>query len=225
MKIKSNKTLIGVLSIVVPLTAAAANDRWYGYAGLQRHDLKMNVSHTTGLSTSDKGLHAGIGYQLSDNFSVEGGYMDMNRLIGSNNGAWAVDSSESASYAKNTYSYTSDLAGSLNINSEVDGWTLGGVYSAPLAEKFEGFVRAGVYRWSADTAVSGVITAGTLTINSQDYTGAYDTYASTSGADAYLGLGGVYHASDNVGIKFGYNKYKIDTNKVDSSELSLVFKL
>ncbi|MDB2590396.1 outer membrane beta-barrel protein [Candidatus Thioglobus sp.] len=224
---KQLNTAIAALFLATASMAvnATTDDNWYGYIGMQNSELDLNASDVGGVSLDDDGMHVGIGYKVNDNFAFEGGYLDMNKLINAS-GSWSVNSAVSGTYAGNSYSYTSDLAGTVDVSAEVYGWTFGGIYSTPVSEKIDAFAKAGIYKWDGTARLSGTLTAGTLTVNGVDYTtGAYDTASATaSGTDTYFGVGGTYDLTPEMDIRADYSKYKIDSEKVNVTGLTLVTK-
>jgi len=229
MKKQLNTAIAALFLTTASMTAMAADDNWYGYVGVQNSELDVNTTsiENAGLTVDkkDTGFHFGAGYKVDKNLSIEMGYLDMGKAtVGT--GTMAATASGSGTIGGNSYSYTSNLAGTIDATAKSDGYTLGGIYSVPIADKLDGFLKAGIYFWDADAKVTGTITAGTLTINGTAYTaGTHDiTGLSKTGSDPYVGLGGSYELSTELALRADYTKYEVWEEDVNVTGLTLVSK-
>jgi len=227
MNNKLNVTLAALFAATASMTAIATDDNWYGYVGMQNSELDVNTSslEDSGLTVdkTDTGFHFGAGYKMDNNLSFEMGYMDLGKAtIGT--GTMAATASGSGTVGSSSYSYTSTLAGTLDATAKSDGYTLGAIYSVPMADKFDGFLKAGMYFWDADVKVTGTITAGTLTIDGTTYTaGTHDiTGLSKTGSDLYVGVGGSYELSSDLALRADYTQYEVWDEDVNVAGLTLV---
>ena len=225
-----NTALAALFLATASMTVSAAeNENWYGYVGMQNNELDVNTSslENSGLTVDkkDTGFHFGAGYKMNNNLSFEMGYLDIGKAsIGT--GTMSATASGVGTVGGSSYSYSADLAGTADATVESDGYTLGGIYSVPMADKLEGFLKAGMYFWDAEAKVTGTITDGTLTIDGTAYTaGAYDVAGlSKSGSDLYIGLGGSYELSPELSLRADYTKYEVWEEDVNVTGLTLVSK-
>ncbi len=230
MKRQLNTAIAALFLTTVSMAAnATTDDNWYGYIGMQNSEMDVNTSslENSGLTVDkkDTGLHFGAGYKMDNNLSFEMGYLDMGKAsIGT--GTTSATASGAGTVGGSSYSYTNNLTGTVDATVESDGYTLGGIYSVPMADKLEGFLKAGMYFWDAEAKVTGTIETGTLTINDTAYSaGAYDVAGlSKSGSDLYIGLGGSYELSPELSLRADYTKYEVWEEDVNVTGLTLVSK-
>lgn len=124
-----------------------------------------------------------LGYRFNDFFALEGGYKNFGR-----------------------FEETVDFLGvPANASLKADGFTLGGVASIPLTDRFDVFGRAGAFFWDGDADINGI------------------TSASPDDTNLYLGGGLRFGLTERFSITTDYSWY--DFEDTDSDVFSVGFDL
>jgi OOP family OmpA-OmpF porin len=135
---------LGALGVAAALAAGAANAAdangpgWYGGLSLDASSLGVHsgdidqalsnqgIAGSSAIDQHDTAMGLHLGYRLNPNFAVEGGYTDLGR-----------------------YDFNSSVAGpadTLNGSWKAHAWSLSGVGTLPLADRWSAFGRLGLTR-------------------------------------------------------------------------------
>lgn len=223
------KKLIKIFAISTIFFASSATadlGGFYGVIGFQQSNADENLSALTqmGLPSSDDdgGVNFGLGYEYNKYIAVELGFVDLGNVLSIGQGTFndgGGGGPVSGSYAGIPYSYTAGAQGDLNLNTEVEGFTLGGLFSYPFTEKASVYAKAGVYFWDMETTGSGEVTNGNLTINGTTYNsgfGAFTTSVSDDGNDLFYGVGLEYDFTDAMSVRADYTAYEAANIDIDA---------
>lgn len=204
-------TKLGLATAVLTIVTASAHASPYvfGSLGSSNYDLGPVPA---GFSVDDDDTTASIliGYQFSDNFSIEGGYVDLG------------ETSISTTSPITGTAYGSTVAVDGNLGIDATGLVLGLRVGGSVNDQLAIFGRAGIYDWKSDVSV-----AGTLTIDGTSYAGSASTKLD-DGTDVYLGLGAEYSLTDNVALSIDWTQYALevlaDDLDVDTFNLGIKVK-
>lgn len=94
-----------------------------------------------------------------------------------------------------------DEANDNDINAEIDGWSLAGIFAAPISDTFSIYGKLGWFFWDAD--YRGRASAGPVLV---------DIDEGTDGNDLFYGAGVRFGLSDSVSLRFEYDRYELDDN-------------
>lgn len=157
--------LAAAFALSFPLVANA--EGFYADIGLGQ--ATFDIRNTPGVSVDDTDTtySVGAGYKFNDNIAIEGGYLKLGSI---------------------------SARGAISASVETDGYYLGPVLSTQFADKFEAYVRAGVYFWNVDSKVTSPVTGTT----------------NSDGNDLYYGIGAAYKATKNVSVGADWTRYNID---------------
>lgn len=152
---KLNKLVLAVATAALVLPFAAQAESGFYLAGsIGSASLEEDFD---GFDVNDdvESYRLLAGWQVSDVFGVEAGYLDFG-----------------------TFEERIDLGGATALTElSADGWTLGATLAAPLSEQFSVFGRAGIFVWDADVDVDGIREA--VDDDSNPYYGAGAKFAFT----------------------------------------------
>jgi hypothetical protein len=213
------KTIIAVLCSALPFAANANNDDFYFSAGYTSVNVDLGLSNTTvnGLTlTVDEDDTAGtfmVGYNVNDNFAIEGG------VITSSEAGAAISGNISGS----VYGSTAVVNGRIDIKAKAnESYLLGGKFKLPMSKELDLNARAGLMWWdidySASYSVNGTYAGRNIT--------ASETFAiaNSDGSDMYLGLGASYKVSEDVSINADYMRTEMDDADIDAYTLSATMR-
>jgi OOP family OmpA-OmpF porin len=233
VEIIMKKTILAAAVLAVSGSAFAngMTDKLYGVVGFQNSEADVDglqEARDAGLSIddNDSGFNLAIGFEVNESFAVEVGYMDMGKVLDASTPTLSVTAAGSGTLGGTPISWTNNLAGSLGANAEIDGWTLAGVFTLPINEKFDAYGKVGLYSWDATANVYGTITAGTLTVGSTNYGSGTHSIASASddGTDPFYGVGLKYNISDKFAVRADYSRYEVYDEDIDVMGAALVVK-
>ena len=199
------------LAAVLAMGATAANaaGTWYVDAHLGQATLNEDVS-ISGITfdKEDSTYSINLGYKISDNLSIEGGYTDLGEASLSNTNAVSGTGTFNGSALTVT-----NLIGKLA--AEAKGYTLGMAMDFPINDKVNVVGRAGFFMWEADGTAS--ITGGSFTYQGTTYgTGSSWNLGSRDGSDLYVGIGASYKFSDALRAGVNFTRYNLDDTEVDT---------
>jgi opacity protein-like surface antigen len=97
-----------------------------------------------------------------------------------------------------------DEANDNDIDADIDGWSLAGIFAAPISENFSIYGKLGWLDWEAD--LNGEASAGPVFV---------DVSNDIDGTDVFYGAGARFGLSDAVSLRFEYDRYKLDVNSLD----------
>jgi OOP family OmpA-OmpF porin len=182
---------LGALGVAAALIASAATAAdvngpgWYGGLSLDASSLGVHsgdidqalsnqgIAGSSTIDHHDTSMGLQLGYRLTPNFAVEGGYTDLGR-----------------------YDFNSSVAApadTLNGNWKAHAWSLSGVGTLPLADRWSAFGRLGVTRTDA-------------TFNASSQTG-----ANAPNGTSHTGTGLVFGGGANYDIsRQWYGRAEID---------------
>jgi OOP family OmpA-OmpF porin len=187
---------------------------WYIGGGVGQSQTKLdNSDFSTGSpaiaeSKDEKGTAWKFfgGYQLTQNWGVEGGY---------------------AKFGDAKYKYNGGAAGSAEVTYETNSLFIAGTGRLPLGSNFSLLGRIGGTRNEAKLSLSSASGAVATALNAAGITG---SSKKTKNA-VYLGIGGQYDINRNWGVRLDYDnfgKFGDDTNtgraKVDMISISGAFR-
>lgn len=216
---------VAISSILLASSASAELNGFYGVLGFQQSNADENLTALTDMglpsSDDDEGINFGFGYEYNKYIAVELGILDLGDVLSIGPATFGDGGGNpiSGSIAGIPYSYTGGAQGNLNLNTNVDGYTLGGLFSYPFTEKAAVYAKAGVYFWDMETTGSGTVTNGNLTINGVTYNsgfGAFSTSAADDGSDLYLGIGFEYDFTKSVSVRADYTAYEAANIDIDA---------
>ncbi len=186
MKQRVITLLVAILA--APTTSWAESGDLYGIIGLQHSKIDASSS-TRSTDNTETGFDLGIGYPVHDNVAIELIYNDFNEYLqyGTN----------PAASAANRYT----------ISNSATAWSLGGVFSYPVANKFDLIAKAGLFRWETETD---------YTRASTNTSGTLPTDTSVSGTDHYYGIGLEYNLENSMKVRVDHTKYREDGTTIDA---------
>lgn len=108
-----------------------------------------------------------------------------------------------------------DEASDNDLNAEIDGWSIAGVFSAPLHDNFDIYGKLGWFAWEAE--YTGQAAVGNVLV---------DVQGDIDGDDIFYGAGLRFGLSDAVDLRLEYDRYELDDNidpEMDTLSASLQF--
>ncbi|HEX7026177.1 MAG TPA: outer membrane beta-barrel protein [Gammaproteobacteria bacterium] len=146
---------------------------------------------------ADPGAYVGLGYgQYSFEFQDDSTGFDDDREVIK---VFAGGQFSEAFGLELTY-LDFDEAHDSDINAEIEGWSLAGVFSAPLADNFAIYGKLGWFSWETD--VRGRLGGtGPVLIEIDE---------SIDGDDLFYGAGVRIGLSDAIALRLEYDRYEID---------------
>jgi hypothetical protein len=174
---------------------------------------KANLGNTSGWTINNKDTAFGInaGYMFNDYIGVEGGYRDLGDVSGSATGT----------FSGTLYGKPLVGTGTLTLNADGSGWTLGPRLNLPLNKDFSMNARLGWFMWEAN-AKAGLNAA--FTWGGTAYLANAQATTKQTGTDTYYGLGASYNINKQLAAGLNYNQYKLDTVKVDTWDVTLKYR-
>lgn len=191
-------TSLAALAVAAPVSAEqTVASGFFVTIGLGQSNADLGSVAGLTVDDTDTSYSIGVGYKISEMFSVEAGYQKLG------------EASASGTITGTLYGKSITATG-INLSDEVDGYYFGPVVTFPVSENFEVQGRLGVYSWEGD--IKGSFTS--LTYGGTTYSG---TSLSTShdGSDAYYGLGVAYKFSKNVSLGADWTRFDIDDIDTD----------
>jgi len=185
-----NTALASLFLATASMTATATEENKSGYVGISYGSISSETGITglTGTATLDednKGAKLFAGFNVDENFSIEGFYSNSGEAtLSGNNGDRFVDDG-----------VTYELTTTATVKVEVKSYGLAGVYKLNKINEITPFVKLGFYKWDADATVN----AGTVSGS-----------ASTDGTDTFYGVGLSYPLSDTVNVRTEFERYDLD---------------
>lgn len=164
---------------------------WGGSGGSTDHSdgcdalsVPAGFGSATRCSDSDFGWQIFLGYQVMKWLSLEGGYAG---LGGTN--VTAINASS---------------------RSDVDGFTLNAVVTAPLLEKFGIYGTVGAFFWDADLTTGGAVNQDPIS-------------TSDSGTDAFYGVGLRFPLTETIGMNLEAKRFiDVGSNEVGTTDINLL---
>ncbi len=169
MRYPSTAAVVAVITIALsPLTAIADSGFFLGgavgSASLNEDFDGLNVDSST---TS---IRLVAGWRFNDYFAFEGGY-----------------------HSFGDFEDTVDIGGTpTDVSVKADGWTLGGVGSLPVGEKFSLFGRVGAFFWDGDAEVNNI------------------TVATPEDSNLFLGAGAGYAFTEKFSLTGDWTRYELE---------------
>ncbi len=196
-------------SSILMAESEQAGSAWYIQAGIGQvsgsrstsslvNDLEQNGVTVNQLSQDDSrtGWRVALGFDVSDYFAVELGYVDLGD-VGIRLTAEVSDAEQFLASAKK-----------LHPNS-ADGYTLSGVYRYPLSQNFNLSGRVGVFSWDGD--FDSVLLDSNQSVGDNNI----------SGSDLYFGFGGEYHLNKRTAVSIEWERYELDNEDSDLFSVNL----
>ena len=199
MKKHLNTAIAALFLTTASMTAMAVEESSKGYFGISYGNASTDtgitgLTGTASLDEDNKGAKLFAGFNVDDNFAIEGHYSDFGEAsLSGNNGDQFVDEGV-------TYQFLTTAT----VKIKAKSYGLAGVYKLNKINEITPFVKLGWYKWDAEATVN----AGTVSGS-----------ASTDGTDKFYGLGFSYPLSDTVNIRTEFERYEV--NSYDSDYVSV----
>lgn len=219
------KTISAMLLSAValsPLAVHAADSNWYALVSIGQSTYDVDKSDLDGaitgagldvksskLDDTDTGYKIQAGYKFSENFAVEGGYVDFGR----------------ASYGGDAVPGNGITSLHLGVDLKAYGFNVDAVGTLPLGAGFSAFAKAGAIITH---------TEGTASVNGSGVGGSVseDTDGSETGLSPSIGLGLAFDLTDALSVRLEYQRFfalktsddDIDDIDVDLASLGLVVR-
>jgi len=148
------------------------------------------------LDDSDTSFGFNLGYQLTENFSLEVGYVDL--------GEFTLDAVSDGS----GFLY---FPGNVDMAFETTGVTLALKLQAPVNEAISLYGKFGVLSYEVDFSFSNSGVSGSDTVDDSN--------------DTFYGLGASFAVGNNTSLNIDYVLYSLDDLDVDVASVGLEFKL
>lgn len=209
---KSLKLALAAMAIsALSQTALAQEAGFYIEGNLGK--TKVDLGNTSGWTINNKDTTYGLtaGYMFNDYIGVEGGYRDLGDVSGS----------VTANFSGTLYGRPLVGNGTITLNADAAGWTLGPRLNLPINKDFSLNAKLGWFAWEANAKA---------TVNAAFSWGgtAYAANAQASGkqtgTDTYYGIGAAYNVNKQVAVGLNYNQFKVDSVKIDTWDLSLKYR-
>ncbi|MEO1202848.1 MAG: outer membrane beta-barrel protein [Pseudomonadota bacterium] len=157
-----------VAAVLLPM-AASAESGFFIHAAVGQSELSDDFD---GFAVDDDSTawRLSAGWRLNDYLAFEGGYHNFGRFEQDFN----VDGAP------------------VRVSLKADGFTLGGVGSIPVSERFDVFGRVGAFFWDGDADLNGV------------------TQATPEDTNLYLGLGVRFDLNERFSITGDGSRYDLD---------------
>ena len=149
------------------------------------------TASSTSTDDSDTALRIFAGYNFSKNIGVELNYADLG---------------ESSVIVRDYFLNLTDT-----YEAAVNGFGISLVGSLPISDKFWGFGKIGVFSWKSDLAAN--LDFGTI--------GVINATLSEKGTAPMLGVGSVYHFTDNIGIRGEFEHIFIDQEDAGAGDFNV----
>ena len=167
MKIQS-MLIAAVLAVLMPVTAIA-DSGFFLAASVGSAELSEDFDGFD-IEADSMAYRITAGWRFSDYLAVEGGYHNFG-----------------------DFEQTIDIAGTpTDLSFKADGFTIGGVGSLPLGERFALFARAGAFFWDGDADINNV------------------TRATPEDTNLYLGAGARLALSERLSLTVDGSRYDLD---------------
>ncbi|OGS96012.1 MAG: hypothetical protein A3H31_04840 [Gallionellales bacterium RIFCSPLOWO2_02_FULL_57_47] len=205
------KTLVAGIVLVTTAPLAMADSDLYGALDLGQSTMAMDCSLSGAMSSlgftsstcMDKATspRASLGYQINDNFAIEGGYIGIGKF----------ERKATGTNLGRPVTYTESM--------DVSELQLAVILSSPIANKFSWFTKIGFARWdmknSGELVVAGAVTS--------------DTLPSATGIDFLWGIGIRYNINEALAVRVQYDRHNIgDSNTSEATvtmpSVGLIFK-
>ncbi|MBT4972500.1 MAG: porin family protein [Thiotrichales bacterium] len=195
-------------------TAVAGGDSpFYLTGGLQNSNFDLNIN-TAGISVDDSasGFNLAVGYEINDNWSIEGGYSDIGEIGAS------ASAAGSTTYSGKTLTYN----GSIDLKVDSDAFTLAPVFTYQASDKLYLHATAGMMWWDADATLTGnaqYTYDGTTTAANETYT------AKADGEDGFYGAGATYAFDESMGVRGSWSRTDVEGVDIDTFGVNLVIDM
>jgi long-chain fatty acid transport protein len=154
------------------------------------------VGTQSSADSTDTGYKVYVGYQFTDYLALEGGYTQLNDFI-----------AHGAGTAPQLSRLHQEMGSAVGFLSAVG--------TLPLTKSFSVFGKAGFDSWKTATK--------TIIVNSA--TGDFArTDVADRGADPFYGVGASYSFTDNLGVRWEYERYGLGDQKIDYLSAGLAVK-
>jgi len=197
------KSLIASSLAMASVAAIAADANFYMGLGFTKTEIDTGVSALTGtasLDEDDTGYKLFAGTNIDKNIFVEAHYADLGKAtLKGNNG-------DRFNFEGSTYQFT---ANNVSISAEGETYGLAFGYKFLVSEELVPYVKLGVHNWEMNSSITS--SAGSVSLNED-------------GTDEFYGFGAEYKLSDQVSIRGEFERFKFDSEDVDSMNLSVISK-
>lgn len=185
---------VAAAAVVTMSDACVAQDRM-GYAGFA-----IGQSETT----FDSGATSGAGAARNKSGGIFMGY-DITPYFGFQGASWWLASQDQPGLIIDNVVYS-------QVTRNVDGWSLEGTLSWPVAEKLKLTGRAGVFFWKAETYASSSL------FNSR-------TLSNDSGVSLTYGVGARFDLGQSWGLRVDYDAFEnIDQSRIQMLTIGAYYR-
>lgn len=225
-----NRKIISLAAsaLCISMNSFADDAGFYGTIGIQNSTLDEDLSGLSpfgNVSDNDTSFNITAGYSFNKYIAIEGGYMDMGEILGVSTGNVTTTGDFQWTLPNLDIIIPNGTTANASLDAEVDGWTLGGVFSLPVSDNFSVYGKAGYYFWDADARLSAALTAGSITVNGITYNAPISDSISVGydGEDPYWGIGAEYVFSESMAIRADYNQFEVDSFDVETIGAALKY--
>ena len=209
-------TLLLATAALLAGTVNAEENPWYVGAGIGLADIdvdaddydrdlaKRGYTTSSSLDDTDTGWKLFGGYRFTRNWAVEGAYVDLGDVTSKTkvkDGPAGFTAQDFVNTAARVHPYS------------VDGFTLSGVGTWPVNEKFSLFAKLGIFNWEADIKVE-CVGCGSSVRKPDD----------ESGTDWTAGIGAGYDINDEFGLRLEFERYATDRDDVNFFSVSGLYR-
>ncbi len=141
------------------------------------------TANTTAVNKRSEGWKVFTGYQLTPNFGIEGGYVNLNDAT-----------------ATTLVTAPAPAVGRINTKVAADTWFLGGTGTLPVTDNIDVFGKVGAHFWSVHPSI-GSTSSIVPSLNTSD-----------DGIDLYYGVGVSYTLIEGLDLRAEWERYAIDSD-------------
>ena len=131
-----------------------------------------------------------VGFDVTSNFAIKAGYMDLNE---------ANNDADSAIADPAIFGYQS---ANKSLTNTAEGFSLGSVYRYNVTDSLGFTGSVGVFNWESN-------------LQGQPLNGPQNVDDQTGGTDIYFGLGGGYQLTNDVSLSIEWEHYKLNDEDTD----------
>jgi OOP family OmpA-OmpF porin len=204
MKNKLNTALAALFLTTSSFTALAAEESSQGYVGVSagKSDIDTGIGSLTGtasLDESDTGIKIFAGFNINENFAIEGHYADL--------GEFSLSGNTNDTFVDEGTTYTF-LVDNVKVAMKVKSIGVAGIYKFNIDDTITPFVKLGIQRWDEKITVS----VGTVSGSAED-----------DGTDPFYGLGASVSAADNIDVRAEFERFKGDDGHLDYASVGIAY--
>ena len=199
MKNKLNTALAALFLTTSSFTAFAAEESSQGYAGISfgQSTLDTGINSLTGTASLDEKDNATkifAGFNIDENFAIEGHYANLGEAtLSGNTGDRFTDEGT-------VYEF---LVDGVTVTAKVKSIGVAGIYKFNVGDTITPFVKVGFHKWDNKISVS----AGSVSGSAED-----------DGTDVFYGLGASSAISDKIDFRVELERFKGEIGRASCRE-------